>query len=80
MERETKPQIVARWTKTAQKHLVGRRITGVGFAPTGDIVIELDDDQFIIPTSDPEGNGPGSLYIGHAKNDTFETIPSLEHL
>jgi hypothetical protein len=80
MERETKQQIVTRWTETARKLLIGHKITGVGFAPTGDIIIELDNDLFIIPTSDPEGNGPGSLYIGNVKNDTFETIPSLENL
>jgi len=80
MARESKEEIVARWTKTAMKHLYGRRITGVGFSTTGDIVLKLDDNQFIIPTSDPEGNGPGSLYIGNTKDDTFETIPSLENL
>ena len=63
----------AHWTKEAQKHLVGRRITEVRYLSkaesdalgwNGDrsVVIVLDNGALFFPSSDDEGNGPGALF------------------
>jgi hypothetical protein len=61
--------------------LVGRTITGVRLMTEGEmnmlgwyegggsvpIVIALDNKMLVIPSQDPEGNGPGHLFIEEAE-------------
>jgi hypothetical protein len=51
----------------------------LGFDGTGRfgdtvIVIELDDGRLLVPSRDPEGNGPGALFM-KAANGVFSVFP-----
>ena len=59
------------WTDLITKHLVGRKITKVEYIPTGEmkenmwykrpISILLDDEHWITPIMDDEGNDGGAM-------------------
>lgn len=73
------------WTAKAHQLLVGRTIKAVRYLTPREsagfmwsnsgIVLELDNDTFVIPQRDDEGNGPGALLIGTSRD--AETIPVL---
>lgn len=60
------------WISRVKSVLVGRTIKDVRFLSTDEalaigwascpVVIVLDDGQLLIPSMDPEGNGPGVLF------------------
>ena len=72
---ETRKQLLARLNGNLAKALVGKKIVEARYITdrekeaVGDwhergIVIFLEDNTEIVPVCDPEGNGPGSLYVG----------------
>jgi len=68
------PRILA----NAQDLLVGRTIKAVGYAPGADDrpwpCIVLDNGTTLTVSKDDEGNGPGSLFIYHAAEETGEIL------
>jgi len=73
-------QIENRWTKVAQKQLLGKKIVKVRYLSQQEaedmgwcsrcVVIELDDGNLIYPSSDDEGNSAGTLFT----NDQAEPV------
>jgi hypothetical protein len=63
----------AKWEALAKKHLVNRKISDLFYMGDGDVnamgwyesglVLVLDNGMQVIVQQDPEGNGPGSLYL-----------------
>lgn len=63
-----------KFVEQARAQLVGKRITNVYYMEPPDadaflwhkrpIVIELEDDQLLIPQADDEGNDGGALLVG----------------
>jgi hypothetical protein len=59
------------WEKNIEKHLVGRKIVKIEYLSQSEcedcmwnsrpIVLILDDDNYLIPMRDDEGNDGGSL-------------------
>ena len=74
------------WTKEAQKHLLGRRITEVRYLFEDEskalgwyarsVVLVLDNGALFFPSSDDEGNGPGALF-GQGADGAEITLPVL---
>ncbi len=77
-------QIEKKWTKVAQKQLLGKKIVRVRYMSKHEasglgwfnrcVVIELDDGNVIYPSSDDEGNEAGALFTN---NETEPTLPVL---
>lgn len=69
---ETVNEMLKRWTKYGEEHLVGRKITAVRYITEAEcnvlgwnaaaIVITLDDGTILFPSMDDEGNGAGALF------------------
>ena len=72
------------WTELIAKHLVGRKITKVEYIPQDEmdenmwykrpISILLDDEHWITPIMDDEGNDGGAMSTTFTK---LETIPVI---
>jgi hypothetical protein len=65
-----------KWTATARRILVGRKIIEAKYDRTNLLFLVLDDGTQIVPMSDDEGNDPGALHIVD-KNNNFEILPTL---
>jgi hypothetical protein len=75
----------AQWEKVAKDHLVGRTIKSLFYMGEEDveamgwyesgIVLVLDNGVQVVVQQDPEGNGPGSLYLASETEGVL--IPSL---
>lgn len=65
-----------KWTATARRILVGRRIVEARYDESNTLFLVLDDGTQVVPMSDDEGNGPGALHIID-KKDNFEILPTL---
>lgn len=71
-----------RWGKHAESALVGRVIKEVRYLTTEEteelgwqgtsLVIFLDNGDYLVPSTDDEGNGPGAL---HTNIKGLEVIP-----
>lgn len=80
------PKITDRWSKEAQKHLLGRRIVEVRYLTDAEakalgwyersVVLVLDNGALFFPSQDDEGNGAGALF-GQGPNGEEITIPVL---
>lgn len=80
MTKVEEKQIEKKWTKAAQKQLLGKKIVKARYMSKHEasslgwfnrcVVIELDDGNIIYPSSDDEGNEAGSLFT----NDEVEPI------
>ncbi len=84
-ERQIKQAITEqRWTRIAQAQFLNKRIVKVRYLSAQEatlmgwdercIVLQLDDGNLLMPSSDDEGNGPGALFTQH---DTEPTIPVI---
>ena len=56
---------------TNVRHLLPEEIANIGWyeSPNETLIIEFADGTFAIPMRDPEGNGPGHLYV-----DNYRTL------
>ncbi len=78
------PDTEKQWTDDAAKLLVGKKIAKVSYMTKEEaehmgwyqrpIIIELDDGTTLMPSSDDEGNGGGSIFTS---DDELPTIPVL---
>lgn len=78
--------IKLRWSQHAEKHLLGRTITGVRYLTDKEvetlgwyraaIVLMLDDGSLLFPSQDDEGNNAGALF-GQGKNGEEITLPVI---
>ena len=69
------------WTELITKHLVGRKITKVEYIPVEEmeenmwykrpIAIQLDNQYWLIPMMDDEGNDGGAM------STTFNNLPTI---
>lgn len=76
--------IEKKWTDIAVKQLVGRRITGVRYMTDEErreyywsnraLIVTLDNGQYFIPTSDPEGNNAGTLHTSDEKEPVLTSL------
>ena len=74
------PAIELRWTRIAEKQLVGRKIVKVRYLSPEEteemgwysrpVVIQLDDGNIIYPSADDEGNDGGALFT----NDELDPV------
>jgi len=74
----------AYWTEVAAKQLLGKKIVGVRYLSleesnelgwgTRCVVIQLDDGNLIYPSSDDEGNGPGSWFTNNESNPVLPVL------
>ena len=66
-----------KWTATAQKILVGRKIVQAKYCKdTNYLFLVLDDGTQVTPMSDDEGNNAGALHIIDMA-DNFFILPTL---
>lgn len=75
-----------RWTKYAEKHLLGRTITQVCYMTDKEVeqlgwynaavVFVLDDGSLIFPSQDDEGNNAGALF-GQSPTGDDITMPVI---
>ena len=66
-----------KWTATAQKILVGRKIVEAKYCEdTNFLFLVLDDGTQVMPVSDDEGNDAGALHIIDMA-DNFSILPTL---
>jgi hypothetical protein len=73
-----------RWTKEAQRQLLGRKIVAVRYMTEKEaqdldwcerpVVMQLDDGNIIYPSQDDEGNGPGALFTNDEKQGTLPVM------
>jgi hypothetical protein len=79
-------EIVKHWEDYAEKHLLGKKITGLrylneeeqeglGFYHTT-LVIQFDDGTLIFPSRDDEGNDAGALF-GQSPEGEDLTFPTI---
>ena len=76
-----------KWTKIAAKKLIGRKIVAVEYMTDEEIeqcgwskkslCIRLDNDAWIYPQMDDEGNDGGSLYYTGNEPEDAETLPVI---
>ncbi|MCP4437092.1 MAG: hypothetical protein GY913_21680 [Proteobacteria bacterium] len=82
--------IVTNWTDYAAKHLLGRTIVGVRYLTKAEaedlgwhrasLVIVLDDNTILFPSSDDEGNSAGVLFGQKGAAElTFPVVPTIDH-
>jgi hypothetical protein len=75
------------WEDTARKALEGKTITrvrymtddeakGIGWGYQGRaVMLILDDGSMVLPSVDPEGNGPGALFTNIPGAETLPALP-----
>ena len=78
--------LTSHWEKKISKLLVGKKITKVQYLSNDEteenywcsrpIAIQLDNQYWLIPMSDDEGNDGGSMAVSFMKGLT--TIPTLQ--
>ena len=76
-----------KWTKLATEKLVGKKITNVEYMTKDEcehsgwskrpICLQLDDNTWIYPQMDDEGNDGGVIYYSGKNVDDAETLPVL---
>ena len=79
--------LTQKWTKLAVDKLVGKKITNVEYMGKQEceeigwnkrpICIQLDDNTWIYPQMDDEGNDGGVIYYSGKDIDDAETLPVL---
>jgi hypothetical protein len=77
-------EIEKRWTKEAQTQLLGRRIVKVRYMKPSEaemlgwhfrpVVLQLDDGNLVFPSSDDEGNEPGSFFTNNEQQPVLPII------
>jgi hypothetical protein len=75
-----------RWSKEAEKHLLGRTIVAVRYLTDAEVenlgwysasvVLLLDNGAMIFPSQDDEGNNAGALF-GQGKKGEEITLPVI---
>ena len=80
-------QYLGEWTERIKKHLVGRRIVDVEYMTSKEaeksgwyarpICLLLDNNHWIVPMADDEGNDGGALHYFNPDKDITETIGVL---
>tara|TARA_R110002126_G_scaffold253671_2_gene396783 strand:+ start:58 stop:315 length:258 start_codon:yes stop_codon:yes gene_type:complete len=85
MDMKTPEEIEKYWTDKIKKQLVGRTITSVQYLSREDaredwdwsdrsLIIMFDDNSWIMPMSDDEGNNGGALATSESKLLTIPVI------
>lgn len=73
-----------RWSKTATRILVGKRIKAAFYMNQSEaeeqgwthrpLIIELDDGTFLFPASDDEGNDGGALFTTNGETPVLPVL------
>lgn len=84
MKTETLNKLETYWTGIAQAQLLGRKIVQVRYLSHEEaddlgwyercVVIQLDDGNLILPSSDDEGNSAGALFTNNKANPTLPVL------
>jgi hypothetical protein len=85
MDMKTPEEIEKYWTDKIKKQLVGRTITSVQYLSREDareewdwydrsLIIMFDDNSWIMPMSDDEGNNGGALATSESELSTIPVI------
>jgi len=71
--RETEAGLEDYWTEAAKAWLLGKTVIAVQFVPLDScgkaLVLLFDDGTVAQVMADPEGNGPGSLWVEETPDD-----------
>lgn len=78
------PQTEKNLTNMAETQFIGKKIVGVRYMTNKEaeeldwfcrpLIIELDDGNLIVSSSDDEGNGPGVILSLNGKGEVFPVI------
>jgi hypothetical protein len=77
----TEEELEKAWVEDTKKVLLGKKIIGVGYLPkkfqkewgwyNRPIVLRFDDNHFIYPSMDDEGNDGGALFTSYKELDVI---------
>jgi len=80
-------QLTIDWQKEAEKQLLGRKIVALRWMSTQEaeamdwfnrpIILKLDNDTFLVPQSDDEGNDGGALWIHQENENEWNVMPVM---
>lgn len=84
MSKETPEQNRARWTKTANDMVAGKKIVAARYMTDNEmqtlgwdtraVVLQLDDGNLLFPSQDDEGNGAGALFTNSDKDPVLPVL------